>query len=173
MSRRQKEPLRMLHEEETRWLERIARSTREPATHVLRAQQLLAVAAGQSYIEAARRTGRRSGDAVAQVVSRFNREGVQALARRGGAGTKPTYGAAEREAILAEARRCPTPESDGTATWSLSLLQQALRRKAPKSLGQVSTYRSCSQIVDRVKLNRGSEFVAIHKESDDGVMHKD
>ncbi len=32
---------------------------------------------------------------------------------------------------------------------------------------------SCSQIVDRVKLNRGSEFVAIHKESDDGVMHKD
>ncbi len=36
-----------------------------------------------------------------------------------------------------------------------------------------ATLWSCSQIVDRVKLNRGSEFVAIHKESDDGVMHKD
>jgi hypothetical protein len=139
-SRRQKEPVRVLHEEETRGWRRSARSTREPASHVRRATQLLAVAAGQSDTEAARMTGRRSGDAVAQGVRRFNREGVQARARWGGAGTRATYGAAERETILAEARRCPGSDSDGTATWSLSLLQQALRRQAPQSLGQVSTY---------------------------------
>lgn len=140
MSRHQKEPLRELREEETRWLRRIARSTREPANHGIRAKQLLAVAGGRSYTQAARETGRRSGDAVADLVRRFNREGVQALERRGGAGTKPTYGVAEREAIVAEARRPPVPAVDGTATWSLSLLQQALRRKAPRTLGRVSTY---------------------------------
>ena len=116
MSRRQKEPLRVLHEEETRWLRRIARSTREPAYPVLRAKQLLAVAAGQSYTQAARETGRRSGDAVAPLVSRSKREGVQALAQRRGADAKPRYGAAEREAILAEARRSPTPDRDGSVT---------------------------------------------------------
>jgi hypothetical protein len=33
----------------------------------------------------------------------------------------------EQERILAEARRRPDREQDGTATWSLSTLQQALR----------------------------------------------
>jgi transposase len=140
MSRRPKEPLRALREEEEEWLRRIARSTGEPANHVIRAKQLLAVAAGQSYTQAALQTGRRSGDAVAQLVSRFNREGVQALERRGGAGAKPTYGAVEREQILALARRCPVPEAEGAATWSLTLLQRALRRQAPQSLGRLSTY---------------------------------
>jgi len=71
MSRRQKEPLRAVTREEEEWLRRIARSTREPANHVIRATQLLAVAAGQSYTQAAWVTGRRSGDAVAQLVSLF------------------------------------------------------------------------------------------------------
>ncbi len=78
MSRRQKEPLREFSEEEHQWLRRIARSTSEPSGHVVRAQQLLAVAAGASYITAARVTGRKSGDAVAQLVARFNREGLKA-----------------------------------------------------------------------------------------------
>ena len=128
MSRRRKEPLRMLREEEAGWLRRIARSTREPANHVIRAKQLLAVAAGQSYTQAALQTGRRSGDAVAQLVSRFNREGVQALERRGGGGRKPTYGVKERGQIVAQARRNPQPAQDGTATRSLQLLQRALRK---------------------------------------------
>lgn len=57
MSRRQKEPLRAITEEEGAWLQRIARATREPANHVIRAKQLIAVAAGQSYSQAARLTG--------------------------------------------------------------------------------------------------------------------
>jgi hypothetical protein len=48
MSRRQKEPLRAVTGEEEGWLKRLARSAREPANHVIRAKQLLAVAVGQS-----------------------------------------------------------------------------------------------------------------------------
>ena len=48
MSRRQQEPLRALRGEEQAWLSRLTRSTEEPANHVLRAKQLLAVSAGQS-----------------------------------------------------------------------------------------------------------------------------
>jgi hypothetical protein len=40
---------------------------------------------------------------------------------------------------LREARRTPDREQDGTATWSLSTLQRALRR-AEDGLPQVSTY---------------------------------
>src|SRR5262249_47770931 len=126
--------------EERQWLQRIARSTREPASHVIRAKPLLAVAAGQSYTTAAAVTGRKSGDAVSHLVARFNREGLHAVAPRAGSGRKPTYGVAEREQMLAEARRRPDPERDGTATWSLKLLQHALRRTAPKRWGRVSTY---------------------------------
>jgi transposase len=140
MSRRPKEPLRSLTTEEHEWLRRIARSAREPANHVIRAKQLLAVAAGQSYTQAARLTGRRLGDAVARLVSRFNREGSHALERRRGGGAKPRYGVKERDQIVAEARRPPEPRVDGAATWSLTLLQRALRRKAPRALGRVSTY---------------------------------
>lgn len=140
MSRRQKEPLRAMTEEEGAWLQRIARATREPANHVIRAKQLRAVAAGQSYSQAARLTGRRSGDAVAQLVRRFNREGVHALERRGGGGAKPTYSMGEREQSVAQARRGPQPARDGTATWSLQVLQRALRKSDPPHLGRLSTY---------------------------------
>ena len=139
MSRRQKYPLRTLTTDERQWLQRIARSTREPATHVVRAKQILAVAARHSYTEAAKLSGRRSGDAVAQLVERFNREGVQAIELRAGGGPKPKYRMRERERILAEVRRAPEPETDGTATWSLMTLRRALRR-APDGLPQVSTY---------------------------------
>jgi transposase len=140
MSRRQKEPLRSLTEEEKGWLKRLARSAREPANHVIRAKQLLAVAAGQSYTQAALGTGRRSGDAVGRVVSRFNREGIHALERRGGGGRKPTYGVKERGQIVAQARRNPQPAQEGTATWSLQLLRRALRKRDPQRLGRLSTF---------------------------------
>lgn len=139
MSRRQKNPLRALTTEERQWLQRIARSTREPATHVARAKQILAVAAGHSYTEAAKRSGRRSGDAVAQLVERFNREGVQAIEPRAGGGPTPKYGIREPERILAEVRRAPEPETEGTATWSLMTLRRALRQ-ASDGVPRVSTY---------------------------------
>lgn len=139
MSRRQKEPLRPLTSEEYRQLAHLARTQSAPAAQVAHAKALLAVAAGQPYQDAARAAGRRSGDAVAQVVARFNHTGLAAVQPRHGGGPTPRYGAAAQARILAEARRVPDREQDGTATWSLSTLQGALRR-ASDGLPQVSTF---------------------------------
>jgi transposase len=137
MSRQKKEPLRTLTEEERNWLERISRSQSEPASHVARAKQVLAVADGDDYVQAAQKSGRKSGDAVSQLVRRFNQEGLNAILPRHGGGPPIQYGVEERERILREVRRQPTPAEDGTASWSLSLLCQALR-KAPDGLPEVS-----------------------------------
>lgn len=139
MSRRQKEPLREFSEKEHQWLRRIARSSSEPSGHVVRAKQLLAVSTGASYTEAARVTGRKSGDAVAQLVARFNCEGLKAVEPKKGSGAPPIYRAAERERILREARRAPDPAADGTANWSLITLRRALRQ-AEDGLPKISTY---------------------------------
>jgi transposase len=109
-------------------LEPLGRAVGAPAAVVARARAVLAVADGASYTAAAQRVGRRSGDAVARLVARFNREGVAAVEPRHGGGAQPTYGPAERERILTEFRRAPDRATDGTATWSLSTLQRALRR---------------------------------------------
>jgi transposase len=139
MSRRQKEPLRPLTSEEYRQLAHLARTQSAPAAQVAPAKALLAVAAGQPYQDAARAAGRRSGDAVAQMVARFNHTGLAAVQPRHGGGPTPRYGAAEQARILAEARRVPDREQDGTATWSLTTLRAALRR-AVAGLPQVSTF---------------------------------
>jgi transposase len=83
--------------------------------------------------------GRRSGDAVSQLVSRFNREGLAAVEPRHGGGPPIMYQVAERERILTEFEHQPDREKDGTATWSLSTLRRALR-EAPDGLPNVSTY---------------------------------
>ncbi len=139
MSRRRKDPLRALTDDERSSLERLGGATSAPAGIVARARALLAVADGCSYTEAARRVGRRSGDAVGELVARFNREGLAAVEPRHGGGPRVKYGAAERERILAEVRRTPERERDKTATWSLTTLQRALRR-AEDGLPEVSTY---------------------------------
>jgi transposase len=139
MSRRRKDPLRALTEGERASLEQVGRATSAPAALVTRARALLAVAAGCSYTEAARRVGRRSGDAVGELVARFNREGLAAVEPRHGGGPRVKYGPAERERILAEVRRTPDRAVDRTATWSLTTLQRALRR-AEDGLPAVSTY---------------------------------
>ena len=139
MSRKKKDPLRELTEPERRELELLSRSQAAPAAEVTRARVLLAVARGDDYQDAARSVGRRSGDAVAHLVARFNAEGTAALTPRHGGGRQPTYGPEARARISAEAARAPTPEADGTATWSLSTLQRALRQ-ATDGLPKVSTY---------------------------------
>lgn len=137
MSRRQKDPLRLLTEEERTQLERLSRSRSEAASHVARAKALLAVADGKSYTDAACLVGYALGDSVAQLVARFNREGVAAVLPGHAGGPEPRYTPAEREQILFEARRTPDREQDGTATWSLTTLQKSLRAKG---LPHVSTY---------------------------------
>lgn len=139
MTRRRKDPLRKLTSEERRWLARVRRSHAEPASHVARAKALLAVSEGQSYTAAAFAAGRRSGKAVSHLVSRFNREGLAALEPGHGGGPTPVYGLDERERILAEARRSPRREQDGTAEWSLTTLRRSLR-DAPDGLPWVSTH---------------------------------
>lgn len=139
MSRRRKDPLRPLTDEEREVLQQIARARSEPASHVARAKMLLAVAGGKTYQAAAEVAGRKSNDSVSQLVSRFNNEGLAALVPRHGGGPAIEYGPTERQRILTEARRTPDREADGTATWSLNTLQRALRQAAD-GLPKVSTY---------------------------------
>jgi transposase len=127
MSRRKKDPLRPLTDAEHTTLAQLSRSRAVPAVQVARAIMLLAVADGRDYQTAARSAGRRSGDAVSHLVARFNVEGLAALSPRHGGGKSRSYETSSRDRILREVRREPTPEADGTATWSLSTLQKSLR----------------------------------------------
>jgi transposase len=138
MAAHPKDPLRLLTPAERRHLETVRRARADPAAQVARATALLAVAAGASYEAAARAAGRRSGDAVAHLVTRFNRDGLAALGERHGGGQPKRYTQAAQERILREVRRAPDREQDGTATWSLTTLQRALRC-APDGLPGVST----------------------------------
>ena len=138
MSRHKKDPLRPLTQAESEELARLSRSQAAPAVEVTRAIILLAVAAGDNYQSAARAAGRLSGDAVSHLVARFNAEGLSALTPRHGGGRRPTYGPEDWGRIVAEAARTPTPEGDGTATWSLSTLRKSLR-SAPDGLPGVAT----------------------------------
>jgi hypothetical protein len=74
MTRRHKDPLRPLTEEERKLLARISRSQAEPASHVARAKALVAVADGMSYTAAANAAGRRSGDVPSPNWSRASTE---------------------------------------------------------------------------------------------------
>jgi transposase len=139
MTRRQHDPLRPLTNDERTTLERLCRAQSAPAVQVTRAKVLLAVADGLSYLDAARSVGRRSNDAVSHLVSRFNREGLEALEPRHGGGPAIVYGPTERERIVQELQRTPDRQRDGTATWSLTTLQHALRT-APDGLPTVSTF---------------------------------
>ena len=139
MSRLKKDPLRPLTDDELAVLTKLSRSKSEAATRVARAALILAVARGCDYQQAAESIGRRSGDAVSHLVARFNAEGLAALDPRHGGGRAPVYDPPARERIIQEARRRPTPEADGTASWSLTTLRNALR-SAPDGLPKVSTH---------------------------------
>jgi hypothetical protein len=131
--------LRPLTDDERTTLERLTRARHEGVDRVARATILLAVAAGAPFTEAARQAGRRSGRAVANLVVRFNARGLAALDAPQGGGPPLVYGPRAYERLLREVRRPPDREGDGTATWSLTTLQRALRT-APDGLPQVSTW---------------------------------
>src|SRR5215208_4556998 len=139
MSRHRKDPLRPLTVDERPELTRLSRSPRAPAAQVERARALLAIADGASYTAAAHQVGRRPTETLSAWVSRFNRNGLAAVRPGHGGGPRIRYGADAQQRILAEWARTPQREPDGTATWSLSLLQRSLR-KAPDGLPRVSTY---------------------------------
>src|SRR5947199_9728731 len=111
MSRRKKDPLRPLTDDEVAALAQLSRSQAAPAVQVARATMLLAVARGDDYQQAARSAGRRSGDAVSHPVARFNAEGLAALSPRHAGGHPRLYGHVSRERILRGVRREPAPEA--------------------------------------------------------------
>lgn len=128
MPRSQKHPLRPLTAEERNQLEQFSRSHSQTAQRVARAKSLLGVAKGMSFSDAAKSAARKSGDAVGELVARFNAEGLKALQPRHGGGYSIKYTPEQRSRILQEVRRTPDRELDATSTWSLSSLQRALRQ---------------------------------------------
>jgi transposase len=107
---------------------------------VARAKALLAVADGQSYTVAAQASGRRSGDAVRQLVERFNREGLAALTPGHGGGAKTQYDSSQRQRIVELTQQPPELETDGVSQWSLSALQRRLRSQEDGEFSTISTY---------------------------------
>ena len=139
MSRHRKDPLRPLTADERKELARLSRSLSAPAVQVERARALRAIAQGATDTAAAHQVGRRHTETLSAWVRRFNRDGLAAVRPGHGGGARICYGADAQQRILAEWARTPQREPDGTATWSLSLLQKALRQ-APDGLPQVSTF---------------------------------
>jgi len=136
----QREPLRRLSRAERAALQRIVHSRSERVDRVRRATALLAVARTGVFIQAAREAGLHSGTTVADLVARFNRVGLAAVSIAPGRGCKATYLLSARAQIVATAQREPDRRTDGTAIWSLSTLQRALRRAGLKQVG-TSTIR--------------------------------
>ena len=135
MAGAQKHPLRAFMPQEEQELQRIEKATSERLDVVKRARALLSVRAGRSYSDAAREAGYKSGDSISQLVERFNQQGLGALLLAPGRGRKGTYTHAQRARMVQEVQRVPDREQDGTATWSLSTLERALRKAALPQVG--------------------------------------
>jgi len=92
-SRRKKDPLRELTACEQQKLGQLSPSHSAPEVQVTRAKILLAVADGADYQDAAQAVGRRSLEAVSNLVARFDQEGLQAVHPRHSGGQKKVYDA--------------------------------------------------------------------------------
>jgi len=134
-----KDPLRPLSGDEREVLEKISRAESERVDRARRAKALLAVADGESYVDAAEEVGYKLNDSVSRLVTKFNKQGLAVLDRRHGGGPAKKYTEAEKARILLEVERKPDVARDGSASWSLTLLQKSLR-SAEDGLPEVSTY---------------------------------
>jgi hypothetical protein len=139
MSRSASEPLRAVTKEERKELQKVSRASSETRIRHQRAVALLAVSEGKSLSEAARLADWRGHDPVTKVTRRFNRLGLVALDDLPRPGPHRRYGGTEQARILQEANRPPDRKEDATGTWSLTLLQRALRQ-ASDGLPKVSTF---------------------------------
>lgn len=120
--------MRALTNEERNVLKKVARSRCETAEVVGRARSLLAVAETGNFAAGARASVRKSGYGVGKLVARFNADGLAAIQTKASHGHRVTYTPDQRAMMLAEYRRMPDREMDGTGTWSLTTLQRAVRR---------------------------------------------
>ncbi|GAC1448943.1 MAG: hypothetical protein NVS2B12_33490 [Ktedonobacteraceae bacterium] len=140
MGRRQKQELRPLSEAERHKLQHIAKASSERVDVVKRAKALLAVAEGMTLTRAAE-SADPSREGVSQLVGRFNHRGLGVLMIARGRGRKPTYEVQARERVVQEVQRQPDREKDQTATWSLKLLQRALRKDGLPAIGATTIGR--------------------------------
>jgi transposase len=136
MPRKAKELLRELTMEEREKLEKVSRGRTEAVEIVERARSILAVGNGSNFEEGARKGNRTSGYGVAKLVARFNKDGLAALQTKRGSGRKALYTVEQQGEVMAEFKRAPNREVDGTGVWSLTTLQRAVRQKA--GLEQIS-----------------------------------
>jgi hypothetical protein len=118
MTCRQKDPRRILTNKERHELQRLSRAQAEPVALAARAKALLAVADGQRFTDAAQTAGRWSGDTVAQLVARFNRDGLATLEPGHGGGQPKRHSVNEQErhpqvGTRREVRRAPDRDNDG------------------------------------------------------------
>lgn len=173
MSRKKKDPIRKMTEEEFIYLNQVARAFSESSSRVARAKVLLIVSDGASYQEAALRAGRRSAQSVSKLVSRFNQEGIEAINIKHAGGPSVEYGSDEKQKITNIISSPPDRKTNGTATWSLSSLQRHLEKT---EMGHVSTYtlwkilhnagysfqKDCSWVkTGIVSRKRGGKFVEV------------
>lgn len=141
MGRQPQQFLRPLAGEEQDALERVLKASSAPRDQVQRATAVRAVAQGASYTQAAQQAGYQDADSVSRLVRRFNQRGLGVLRIAPGRGRPPTYDATERARIVAMAQRAPDREQDGTATWSLSTLERALRQQGLLRIGATTIRR--------------------------------
>src|SRR5437879_10984947 len=130
MAQPQKHPLRPLSEQEERELRRIVKASSERIDVARRARALLAVAAKQSFPQAASVAGFAEARSVSELVERFNEHGLAALSIAAGRGRKTTYTSEPQALILAEVQRTPARKGAPTAAWPLLLPRPASRTDA-------------------------------------------
>lgn len=140
MGARPKSTLRPLSEAERHELQRVAKACSERVDAVKRAKALLVVADGGTFTRAGERADL-SREGVSQLVERFNQRGLGVLVIARGRGRKVTYDAEARERVVQEVQRQPDREKDQTATWSLTLLERALRKAALPAIGATTIGR--------------------------------
>jgi transposase len=140
MGARPKMALRPLSQREQHVLQRVARASSERVDAVKRAKALLAVAEGKTLTQAGEQAGL-SREGVSQLVERFNERGLAVLVIAAGRGRKPTYDGEVRARVVQEVQRQPDRQSDQSATWSLKLLQRALRRAGLPAIGATTIGR--------------------------------
>jgi len=139
--RRPQQPLRAVSPQEQEELERVVKARSARRDQLQRARAVRAVAQGRSYIEAAQEAGYADADSVSRLVRRFNQRGLGALRIATGRGRKISYGPAERGRVVALAQRTPDREEDGTATWSLSTMERAMRQGGLPRIGGTTIRR--------------------------------
>jgi len=140
MGARPKISLRPLSEEEQHTLQRVAKASSERVDTVRRAKALLAVAEDKTFTQAGR-SAELSREGVSQLVERFNQRGLAVLEIAPGRGRKLTYHSEERARVLQEVQRQPDRKNDQTATWSLKLLEKALRKEGLPHIGSTTIGR--------------------------------